>query len=152
MQSPGEWGGEKTNLLQASLREFRFFSANPALQDHPCHPSSLRVVSHRILPIRVNPCYPWLNKNLVRNMIKGVSNEHALPGWKGNMNHGWHGWARIKRGLDAVAGRMGRRKNKPPASELARVSIFFRQSHFAGSSIPLKQSASSLTPHSPHPC
>ena len=30
MQSPGEWGGETTNLLQASLREFRFFSANPA--------------------------------------------------------------------------------------------------------------------------
>jgi hypothetical protein len=41
MQSPGEWGGEKTNLLKASLREFRFFSANPASRDHPCHPSNL---------------------------------------------------------------------------------------------------------------
>jgi hypothetical protein len=36
MQSPSEWGGEKINLLQASLREFRFFLANPALRDHPC--------------------------------------------------------------------------------------------------------------------
>jgi hypothetical protein len=73
MQSPGEWGGEKINLLQASLREFRFFSANPTSRDHPYHPINLGVVSHRILPIRVNPCNPWLNKILVGNMIKGVS-------------------------------------------------------------------------------
>jgi GxxExxY protein len=67
MQSPGEWGGEKTSFLQASLREFRFFSANPTLRDHPYHSSRLGVVSHRILPIRVNPCHPWLKKMLNNN-------------------------------------------------------------------------------------
>jgi hypothetical protein len=57
MQSPGEWGGETTNLLQASLRGFRFFLANPALRDHPCRPINLRIISHPIFPIRVFPCY-----------------------------------------------------------------------------------------------
>ncbi len=65
----GRMGRRKNKPLQASLREFRFFLANPALRDHPCHLSSLPLVSPPILPIRVNPCNPWLNKILKIRMI-----------------------------------------------------------------------------------
>jgi hypothetical protein len=73
MQSPGDRGGEKTNLLQASLREFRFFYANPASLESSM-PTKQSVSSHTpITPdlrLSINPFSP----SVIISAIGGYKN------------------------------------------------------------------------------
>jgi hypothetical protein len=75
MQSPGEWGGETTNLLQASLREFRFFSANPASRGSSMPPKQS---VNRHSPIFPDPGLP-INPFLPSMFISAIGGYKKFP-------------------------------------------------------------------------